>query len=192
MKKHEEELRGLTDEQLAVLARDDHQKAFALLADRCAPLIRWEASRFRGSSVEPEDLAQEGLLGLLGAVRHFSPGNASFQTYASVCIRHRMVSVVRKSQAVSVSPAEWEEVDGLIAEEDADPASLIADQESSRQLYRWLQQLLTPLEYRVLLFRLVGLSYEDTAARLGISSKSVDNAMQRVRRKCAVGFPSED
>ena len=82
----------LSDEQLAVLVRDSSEEAFSLLVSRCTGMIQFLATAFRQSGVDAEDLAQEGLLGLLFAARTFREnGGAAFRTYASVCIRRRML-----------------------------------------------------------------------------------------------------
>lgn len=88
----------LSDEQLAVLVRDSSEEAFSLLVSRCTGMIQFLATAFRQSGVDAEDLAQEGLLGLLFAARTFREnGGAAFRTYASVCIRRRMLSAVRRA-----------------------------------------------------------------------------------------------
>lgn len=92
------QLETLCDEQLARLAGAGNEEAFSLLIERCSPMIRMQAKRYLVSNLDAEDLAQEGFLGLLSAVRTYDPEKkASFQTYASVCIRHRMVSALRRA-----------------------------------------------------------------------------------------------
>lgn len=161
------------------------QEAFAVITARMAPLIHAQVQSFRCAGVEDEDLAQEALLGLLAAVRCYQPERgASFTTYATTCIRHRLISVVRRC----APRADYErplEDDLELADDTGDPALQLQEQEALDGLLSHLQQRLTPMEYQVLLLRLSDISYEDIAAQLAITKKSVDNTVQRIRRKLA-------
>lgn len=159
------------------------QEAFALLVHRMSPLIHAQIHSCRCAGTEDEDLAQEALMGLLAAVRTYrEDGGAAFTTYATTCIRHRLLSVARRtgSRADREMPLEDspEPVDPTI-----DPALLLQDKEDADGLLAQLQTRLTAMEYRVLLLRLGDCSYAEIAARLGITVKAVDNAVQRMRRK---------
>ena len=91
-------LETLSDEQLAGLAEAGSEEAFSLLVGRCSSMIQAQARRYRGTHLDAEDMAQEGFLGLLSAVQTYrETKKTSFRTYASVCIRHRMVSAVRRA-----------------------------------------------------------------------------------------------
>ncbi|MCI8554084.1 MAG: hypothetical protein HFJ80_03965 [Clostridiales bacterium] len=96
------EAEGMTDEQLAVLSHEGCEDAFSLLVSRYTGIIRRQVALYRSVRLETEDLEQEGLVGLLAAVRSYQEsGGASFRTYASLCIRRRMLSAVRRSAAGS-------------------------------------------------------------------------------------------
>lgn len=158
------------------------QEAFTCLTHRMMPLLRSQISLLGCTDIDDDDLLQEAMLGLLAAVRHYRPdGGASFTTYATVCVRHRLVSALRRSAAV------WREQpleDNPEAFDDhPDPADLLQQQEDALRLQEQLRQRLTPLEYRVLLARLQGCSYQEIADRLKIGKKTVDNAVQRLRHK---------
>ena len=161
------------------------QEAFARLVHRMMPLIHDQIRRIGCEGLEDEDLAQEALMGLLAAVRTYrEDGGAAFTTYATTCIRHRLLSVARRtgSRADREMPLEDspEPIDPTI-----DPALLLQDKEEADGLLAQLQTRLTAMEYRVLLLRLSDCSYAEIAARLGITAKAVDNAIQRIRRKMA-------
>lgn len=159
------------------------EEAFAVLMQRMAPLIHSQVRSFRCAGTEDEDLAQEALLGLLAAVRSFRPdGGASFTTYATTCIRRRLISVVRHSGSRALREQSLED-DPDLPDSAADPALRLQEQEGAEALLQKLHQRLTPLEYKVLLLRLSDCSYEETAARLGTTKKAVDNAVQRLRHK---------
>ena len=166
-------------------AADGDQEAFGLIVRRMEPLIHSQIHSLRCEGVEDEDLAQEALMGLLAAVRTYRPeGGAAFTTYATACIRHRLLSVARRwapranrEQPLEDSPE--------LTDTAADPALLLQEQEALEDLLTRLRTRLTPMEYKVLLLRLSDSSYEEIAARLGVNKKSVDNTVQRLRRKLA-------
>lgn len=161
-------------------AGDD--EAFGRIVRRMEPLIHDQIRRLRCDSLEAEDLAQEALIGLLAAVRSYRPeGGAAFTTYATTCIRHRLVDAVRRAgKAVTEVPLEE---DADLPDISADPALRVQDLEASADFLARMQQRLTPLEYKVMLLRLSECSYEEIAARLNTNRKAVDNAVQRLRRK---------
>ena len=182
----------LSDEQLAVLVRDSSEEAFSLLVSRCTGMIQFLATAFRQSGVDAEDLAQEGLLGLLFAARTFREnGGAAFRTYASVCIRRRMLSAVRRAgHEPALSGAGWADADQTECSDapgkaEIDPAQLVVQREDTQRLDNRLREILTSLEYEVLMLYFGAYTYEEIAQRLGIRTKAVDNALQRIRRKLA-------
>ena len=184
------DLEALTDEQLALLAHEGCEDAFSQLVQRCASIVRRHAAMYRSVQLEAEDLEQEGLVGLLSAVRTYQEsGGASFRTYASVCIRRRMLSAVRRAGAAKQIPSsELISMDegGASLEEPAvptDPAVLLQQREDADRFQNRLKETLTQLEYQVLMLYLGAYSYEEIAQLLHSTSKAVDNALQRVRRK---------
>ena len=185
------DFRDLSDEQLVALARAEDEEAFACLVSRYSAMLHRLSSRYSGTSpLEAEDLAQEGLLGLLSAVRTFIPNNGTaFGTYAHVCMRNRMLSAVRRSQG---EPPLVNDSDEPAAEAVAvnDPAALLVRREELESLRGHIRSVLTELEYRVLMRYLGAYSYEEIASSLANRRKAVDNALQRLRRKLAVSFPS--
>ena len=135
--------------------------------------------------MDRDDLQQEGLLGLLTATQTFrADGGASFSTYARTCARHRVISAVRRSRwREEVSLPEDEESAGGFSAGQAGPEQTVLEKDEEQRLHQRLRQRLTPLEYEVLCEHLQGYSYKEIAARLQIACKSVDNALQRIRRK---------
>ena len=121
-------------------------------------------------------------MGLLAAVRTYRPdGGAAFTTYATACIRNRLLSAARR---VGQTPRQVPlEEDAELSDVTADPALRLQEQEAAQQLLMLMRQRLTELEYTVMLLRLSECSYDEIAARLGITKKAVDNAVQRLRRK---------
>ncbi len=159
------------------------QEAFARLTRRMMPLIHTQIRRLHGAALEEDDLLQEALLGLLAAVRSYRPeAGALFTTYATTCIRHRLVSAARRS-APRTQREQPLDADTPLTDRRHDPALHLQEQEDAIQLQQRLRRRLTPLEYQVLLARLQNRSYQEIADRLGVGKKTVDNAVQRLRRK---------
>ena len=170
------------DEQLVEQTQGNQTNsaaAFSLLVARYTPLVRHIAAHYSANTSDVDDLAQEGFLGLLAAIRTFSSQqSAAFRTYASVCIRNRIISHLRK-QTAAVALAETPDT-----EPQADPISRLIDREAATALQARLKQLLSPFEYQILLMHLSSYSYQEMASKLQTTPKAIDNAWQRVRRKC--------
>lgn len=182
---------GMDDEELLRLAKEGSEGAITELIHRHAPMVQKLAARYSGPWLDAEDLAQEGLLGLLAAVRSYrSGGGASFGTYAAVCVRHRMLSELKRVGSLRNIPAsELASLDdgdvADLADGQAEPEKLVLEREEALRLRQRLGQELTELEYEVLMYHLRAYSYEEIADALHIGTKTVDNALQRVRRKLA-------
>ena len=179
----------MSDENLAKLAREGSEKALSMLVSRCVPMVKHLAGTFRCQQIETEDLAQEGFMGLLSAVRTYEPSTALFRTYAAVCVRHRMLSAVKRSGSARLIPqSELVSMDdeletSLVSNGVDDPAQLVVQKEEALRLNKQLHKLLSPREYDVFYLYLGAYTYEEIAQRMKMSTKAVDNALQRVRRK---------
>ena len=177
------------DAALLSAVRQGSEDAFAQLAARYSPMIQKLASRFRNPLVDAEDLVQEGMLGLLSAAHHFQSGSAEFRAYAFVCMRHRMLSAISRAsrrQDRPFSDEDWnQEMETLfpVRGQDGDPAQQLLRREEEEQLFSRLRQSLSEREYQVLCLYLDAYSYEEMAKKLGISTKAVDNTLQRIRKK---------
>lgn len=179
----------LSDLQLSELVRGGNPQAFVELSSRYAGLIRKKAALFCGLSFpEPEDLLQEGFLGLYAAALGYrEDGGGSFGAYAGACIYNQMVSAVRSSatagnrtlnQALPLVEA------GELTERAMGPQDLVETREQFDSMWR-LE--LTPLERRVLNLYLSGCRRAEVQERSGISLKTFDNALYRIRSKLRRG-----
>jgi len=179
----------MKDAELVALAKAGSSEAFTLLAARFSAISKKLASRyFAVPDTDTEDLLQEGLLGLLAAVHKYQPENGDFFPFAVSCIKNRMISAVRRHlPKAEVEVADAEEALTALPQGQADPATLVIEQEEAARLYGKLRAMLTEREYAVLIAHLGGDSYQQIATTLSISPKAVDNALQRVRRKLAKG-----
>lgn len=179
-----------SDIQLVEFYNSGNTNAFTVLTDRYFKLIRSITSKYNISGLEPDDLTQEGLLGLLCAVKSYkSDKGASFKTYAAVCINRRIVTLLErsgnsKSKALNnYVSLDDEEAVRLITGDEADPEEMFIDRESLNDLKKSISGWLSEKEKRVLDLYIAGESYGRIAFELRISAKSVDNALQRIRRK---------
>ncbi len=178
------------DEHLVATANGGDNEAMALLITRMLPLIRKTASASRTfCNIDAEDLIQEGLIGLLCAIRSFDCNKeASFRTYANVCISNSIRSAVRKTRNSGVIPdnAKVSIDEAVTLRSDAldDPQDIIVGIEEASRLSKNMDRHLSETELRVLKLYLLGDSYSVIAEKLSLKSeKSVDNALQRIRKK---------
>ena len=183
---------GVSDEALAALAANDPQ-AFSELLSRYYRIILYKAS-VKACGMDTDDLMQEASLGLYSAVRTYSPEEkAAFRTYAGVCVDNRLRSAIRNSARDKNKPlSHYMELSDYYRQEDAlsaadagtDPEAMVLIDESVAELKQRLRELLSEKEYQVFTqYHLNDCSYEDIAKCLGMDTKAVDNALQRVRRK---------
>lgn len=176
--------------------------ALETLIRRHMGLVRQCARSLYLAGADHDDLLQEGMIGLLTAARTYQPENGSpFSYYASLCIRRRMISAIRSAVAqkhaplndsVSIQTFSFESVSDTSLK--ADPEHRIIDQEDFNEFMTALQAKLSAVERQVLPLYLDGLSYRQIAQQIRRPVKSVDNAIQRIRKKAAdifglSGFP---
>lgn len=171
----------LSDEELAVKAKND-KKAAAELLTRYICTIETRAKKFAMSF--SEDLTQEGFIGLLNAVETYDESkNVKFSTYANVCIRNKMISAFDKQANITKGEV-WEAPEEEEIEDPADiPDNVLVEKERLNEIYQKIISALSEQEWRVFQLFLTGLAYNQIALELNCSPKTVDNAMQRVRRK---------
>lgn len=179
-----------SDEQLVLSARSGDTEQLAQLIVRFLPDIRAKASRYTPVGLEQEDLIQEGLIGLLQAVKGYdSTRNASFATFASRCILFRILGTVRlflEQKHLPLNnylPIDSAQVLAELSDRDGDPLEAYLKQEEEQLRRQKIKTLLSGLEQETLTLYHNGLSYEEMAQQLGCATKAVDNALQRVRRK---------
>ena len=192
------EYANLNDTELQKLAAAGDRLAEENLAGRYVQLVRACSRPLFLAGGDNEDLIQEGMFGLLSAIRQFEPETGvSFRTFAEHCIKMRLLSAVKSASRLKHLPLN----DGMSLEQLSEdsgtqlsanpeifrrsPEDLVLARESKEELYAVFSRCLSPLESKVLDLYLEGLSYRDIAARLGKEEKSIDNAVQRIRRKLA-------
>ena len=178
------ELNSKTDEELAVLGKND-KTAAAVLISRYSRLIFIKSEIYANSAADSDDLHQEGMISLLKAIDAFDPTKGvKFSTFAEVCIVNRMRTLSKKS-AKSTSFGERigedEAEDVLLVEET--PESIYFYKEFFSELWKNICSVLSLTELNVLTHCVQGMSYRKKDEKLGMTEKAVDNAMQRARKK---------
>lgn len=187
-------LNHLTDEQLLALVSDRRSGAEEILAERYIRLVRICARPFFLSGGDGEDLIQEGMLGLLSAIREFdSEKGVSFRTFAESCIRHRIQSAIRSAARKKHAPLNHGiSLDDVLSDESQtlgtqfyhrSPEEQVLARETEKEYFSAYSRRLSKFETKVLHHFLLGLSYQEIATIVGKDIKSVDNAIQRIRKK---------
>jgi RNA polymerase sporulation-specific sigma factor len=186
---------------LIALAKQGDRDAYDRLLRRYYGFVRLKASSYFLAGGDADDLIQEGLVGLYKAVRDYrSDRESSFRNFAELCITRQIITAVKTATrnkhtplngyvSFSSSPAAasgdgeptLEEV--IPGPEVRDPILQVISSEELRSLVDCLSSVLSELESRVLSLYLDGHSYEAVGERLGCDTKTVDNALQRVKRK---------
>lgn len=186
----ETEYEVLSDEDIIGRFQAGNKEIFSELVARYMHLVRIKACSFREIfSLEREDLYQEGLLGLYDAACSYSAGDgrASFETYAGKCINNRIVSAVRRSASRKNAPLNYAVSIDEVSEPDeqpgSDPQRLLESREELDGMLETVYTSLSSLERSALSLYLGGHKRSEIHTELGISVKTFDNAMARVRRK---------
>lgn len=173
---------------LELLARSAaSQGAMHELISRYTRLVRACARPLFLAGGDHEDLVQEGMIGLLDAIRSYAPElGTPFDAYAAICVRRRMYSAIRAAAAQKHAPLnDALPLEALTVSRSEDPEAAVISREGQRELMERLNDCLSPAERKVLGHYLEGASYLEISRRVGKPLKSVDNAVQRIRRKAA-------
>ena len=171
------------DALLVASAREGDSLSFALLVHRYSRIMNSYIGTLSVSESEREDLLQEGLIGLLKAVRSSEDEKASFSTYAVTCIKNSIISALRKYNKAAVLLPETQVFGEAEVSESSSPEQILLDTESGKLLHDRLFKALSPLETKVFELYLADESYAEIGQKLGKDVKSVDNAVQRIRSK---------
>ena len=197
----------LDDLYLVALAKQGSPVAYDRIMRRYYGFVRLKASSYFLAGGDSDDLVQEGLVGLYKAVRDFrSDRESSFRNFAELCITRQIITAVKTAtrnkhtplnQYVSFSTSPASSTDGeptldeiLPGPTAHDPVNQVISSEELRSLVACLSTVLSDLESRVLALYLDGHSYEAVGDRLDCDTKTVDNALQRVKRKVGAHLAS--
>jgi RNA polymerase sigma-H factor len=197
------------DGYLLALAKQGNARAYDQIVRRYYGFVRLKASSYFLAGGDSDDLIQEGLVGLYKAVRDYrTDREASFRNFAELCITRQIITAVKTAtrnkhvplnQYVSFSSTPASAGEGEPTLEQVipgptknDPVHQVISSEELRALVTCLTDVLSKLESRVLSLYLDGHSYEEIALRLECDTKTVDNALQRVKRKVGAHLRSRE
>ena len=182
-----------SDSVLWLQASEGDTAAEEALVIRYTRLVRACARPYFLAGGDREDLIQEGMLGLLSAIRRFDPDKSvKFNTFAEYCIRRRIFDAIKASTRdksiplntyVSLESPRFDEIYSPAASNLRDPEELIIANERAEELKSFLKDSLSSFEKTILDLYLDGMSYAEMAQHVGKTTKSIDNAVQRIKKK---------
>lgn len=159
------------EQELLRRAKRREREAEERLLDRYRPLVEAKVRTFGFTGSDRDDLVQEGMVSLLGAIQRYDERrSAGFAAFAEVCVRRRLITVTQTERRSRAVP--------LCAYVESVPTTMPAPELALAELH------LTELERRVALAFGEGFTYQEISRNLNCGIKRVDNAMQRIRRKC--------
>ncbi len=191
----------MSDEELIAKAQSGDEQAEEHILNKYKPMVNSVARSFFLVGAELDDLIQEGMIGLYRACQKFSADNASFKTFAYICVRRQIQSAIKSANRqknkmlnnyVSLDNQGGFKLNENTSGEDAililpsntlSPDNQIIEKENLLEMVESIKKALSSLELRVLTLYLKGNSYQAIANMLGKNSKSVDNCLHRIKNK---------
>lgn len=200
---------NIDDEKLITLIKEnDDKNALNYLLDKYTDLVNMKVSKYFIIGAEKEDIVQEGLIGLFKAVKNFNKSKlSSFKTFANLCIERQLQTAIKSSTRqkhmplnsyLSLNTSAYEENNDMTVMEMLDmhtmedPLDTITKKEYYKFVETRIEETLSDFEKQVLHRYANGESYVEIAARLDSPVKSVDNAIQRIRKKAAKNIMQDD
>ena len=193
-----EEYLNQTDEEVVVLAQAGDGQALAYLLNKYKNFVRSKARSYFLIGADHEDIVQEGMIGLYKAIRDFQPSKLStFRSFAELCVKRQIITAIKAATRqkhvplnsyVSLNKPLYDEesertlldvIEGRVT----NPEDLYISQEDLARIQTQISEVLSDLERQVLEAFMDGKSYQEIAELLGRHVKSIDNALQRVKRK---------
>lgn len=190
---------SMTDEEIVEIARVGDIDAQEYLINKYKNYVRAKARTYFLLGGDKEDLIQEGMIGMYKAIRDFrSDKLSSFRAFAELCITRQIITAIKTATRqkhiplnsyVSLNKPIYDEdsdrtlLDVITGNKVTDPEELIISREEFTEIEAKMGELLSSLEWKVLMYYLEGKSYQEIAEDLGRHVKSIDNALQRVKRK---------
>ena len=188
-----------TDEQIVEMSHQGDASAEEYLLDKYKNFVRSKARSYFLVGADHEDIVQEGMIGLYKAIRDFRPDKlSSFRAFAELCITRQIITAIKTATRqkhiplnnyVSLNKPLYDEesdrtlLDVIVEGRMSDPEELIINMENVGNIRTKINEVLSGLEQEVLNAYLDGKSYQEIAESLGRNVKSIDNALQRVKRK---------
>ena len=171
----------LTDEQLVKMAQEGSETAEEILIEKYKSLAKGKAKIYFIVGAEAEDVVQEGMIGLFKAIRNYDPEReASFKTYADTCINSQIITAIKNANRKKHQPLN----ENLLRDsEENNPEVLTLIKEVVDCLKAQDSGIFSEFEWKVWSEKLKGRPYTEIASLLNKSPKSIDNALQRIKKK---------
>ncbi len=202
-------LTELTDDELADRFQGGDELAVRVLLDRYRRFARAKARGYFLVGADSDDIEQEGLIGLYKAARDFRPDRqASFRAFAELCITRQVITAVKTATRQKHQPLnQYVSISGVRGSDDAsersvedlledhyiaDPADTVVSNERMACMRQSMADMLSGLEVDVLRLYVEGKSYSEIGEHLGRHVKSIDNALQRIKRKLEAHLDERD
>ncbi len=176
------------DETLIERFRLGDEKALDMLINKNKQLVKHVAKDFYMVGADKEDILQEGMIGLFKAIRDYKPERGNFYSFAKLVISRQIYSAIKASNrqkhlplnnSISTDELLFQDGEAILPS----PESLLLDRESKEAIQKGLEGLLSRLELRVLSLYIEGRSYTQISKLIERDRKTIDNALQRVRKK---------
>lgn len=193
------EMEAPLDEEVALKAKNGSVRAQEYLINKYKNFVKAKARSYFLIGADKEDIYQEGMIGLYKAIRDFKPDKlSSFKAFAELCVTRQIITAIKTATRqkhiplntyISLNKPIYDEesdrtlLDILSTVKVSDPEELVISKEEVGKIENEIQQVLSELELEVLNSYLQGKSYQEIACDLDRHSKSIDNALQRVKRK---------
>ncbi len=192
------------DEKLAELAQAGDETAEEVLINRYKELVKSRARMYFIAGADAEDVIQEGMIGLFKAVRDYcSDRDTLFRTFAAVCINRQIITAIKTAKRMKHGPlnnsislnrpleesgGEKDVIENILAAPVSNPEEMILIQDTIDEITSAMSQILSKFELQVWQLYISGQNYTDIAEKTGKSPKSIDNALQRIKRKIAAEY----
>lgn len=193
------DLEEIQDEELVSQARDGSEVALEALINKYKNFVRAKARSYFLVGADREDIIQEGMIGLYKAVRDYRDDKlSSFRAFAELCVTRQIITAIKTATRqkhiplnsyVSLNKPIYDEdsdrtlMDVISGVHVSDPEELVINREEFNDIENKMSEILSDLEWKVLVSYLEGRSYQEIAVELNRHVKSIDNALQRVKRK---------
>lgn len=188
-----------TDEEIVIEAKNNNSLAQEFIISKYENFVKAKAKTYFLIGADKEDIYQEGMIGLYKAIRDFNPDKlTSFRAFAEICVTRQIITAIKTATRqkhiplntyVSLNKPIFEEesertlLDVLASLKITDPEELVISEEQMEYIQSEIKNVLSDLEQEVLKSYLDGKSYQEIACDLDRHAKSIDNALQRVKRK---------
>lgn len=183
----------LSDEELVFKAQGKDESAMTELISRYKHYVKKSVRPYFLAGGDSEDLIQEGMLGVFRAIETFN-GKSGFKSYVYLCVKTGIISLIKKYNSdknkplnnfVSLNEGEPNAISEVAATAVFNPETSVINSESEKELVDKMKDELSKLEFNILTLYLEGYSYAEIGEKIGKNEKSIDNALQRIRKKVA-------